>query len=200
MKSEHQDDFRLLTDCIDGKQEAWDEFVRCYSKLVYYSITKALRSHNCNLQHEDVEDIYNGLFLSLIENDYKKLRQFEGKRGCTLSSWIRLITIRHTIDFLRSQRKHISLDQEGDSTDPLIETVPDDNLPIEKQIEQSETERIFREAISELPSSDRLFMKLYYENELPPEEIAKIMHVSVNTIYSKKNRIREKIKKLFDER
>ncbi len=83
---------------------------------------------------------------------------------------------------------------------PLTERIPDKELPVKEQLELSENERILKKAMDELPSSDRFFVKLYYEKELSPEQIANIMHVSVNTIYSKNNRIREKIKNILKEK
>ena len=198
--SESFTDSKLLTDCISGKKEAWNSFVNQYSKLIFYSINKTLKLHNCNMQQEDVEDIYNSIFLSFMEKNYKKLRQFEGKHGCTLSSWVRLISIRQTIDFLRSRKHHVSMNEDRDDSRPLIETLADNSVSFEEQLEQSQTARALKDAIDSLHSSDRLFMKLYYEKELPPEEIAGIMNVSVNTIYSKKNRVQEKIKKILLDR
>ena len=194
------DDFSLLTKCIDGEQEAWDIFVKRYSKLVYHSILHTFKFHSFSSGEGEVEDIYNSIFLSLIENDYKKLRQFEGRGGCSLSSWIRLISVRGTIDFLRGRKNHLSLDEENETARPLIETLSDDNDSAEKKIERFETEQALRNAIDELPVSDKFFITLYYEKELSDEETAGIMNVSVNTIYSKKNRIREKIKKILVEK
>lgn len=195
--SNPHDDFKLLTECTSGNREAWDIFVKRYSKLVYYSITKTLKSYISYLPQEDVEDIFNNIFLSFIENNYKKLRQFEARHGCTLSSWVRLISIRYTIDFLRSQRKHISMNDDSNTRRPFIDTLPTNQVSFEKQIEFTETERAIKMAMDALPSSDKLFVKLHYEKELPPEEIASIMNISVNTVYSKKNRIKEKIKKIL---
>ena len=53
-------------------------------------------------------------------------------------------------------------------------------------------EEIKEKIIKELSAQDQLFLKLYYEKDLSPEEIAKNMNISVNTVYSKKARIREK--------
>ena len=108
---ETYDDFTLLKESIAGKQEAWEILVKRSSKLVYYSVNKTLKSYNHDLQEEDVADIHNSIFLSLLENNYKKLRQFKGKHGCSLSSWIRLISNRHTIDFLRSQKPHFLINK-----------------------------------------------------------------------------------------
>ncbi len=195
--SETSHDSSLLKECISGSKEAWDAFVERYSKLIYYSINKTLNMHANNLQQEDVEDIYSTVFVSFMDKNYKKLRQFEGRQGCTLSSWIRLITIRKTIDFLRSQKNLVSLNDDSDGTQPLIDKLPDNSTSFEEQIQQSQAGKALKEAIEALPSSDRLFMELFYEKELPPEEIARIMNVSTNTVYSKKNRVREKLKTIL---
>ena len=50
--------------------------------------------------------------------------------------------------------------------------------------------------VNNLNANDMLFLKLYYEKELPPEEIAEILNLTVSTVYSKKNRIREKLQKI----
>jgi RNA polymerase sigma-70 factor (ECF subfamily) len=194
------DDIGLLTKCINGEQASWDIFVKRYSKLVYHAVHHTLKLHSYTHKTEDIEDIHNSIFLSLIENDFRKLRQFEGRRGCSLSSWVRLISVRSTIDFLRSQKVHLSINGDSETAQPIIETLIDDRLSVEKQMEMAETERAFKDAINELSPSDKLFIRLYYEKELPEEEIAGIMHVSINTIYSKKNRIREKIKKILGDK
>ncbi len=187
------DDSNLINECISGKREAWDTFVSRFSKLIYHSIHKTLHSYSCALNQEDTEDVFNSIFLSFIENNYKKLRQFRGTRGCTLSSWVRLLTVRQTIDFLRQQKNNVACNSDTDFCLPFIRTLTDSTPSPADFMELAETEDILRTTIDSLPSSDRLFMKLYYEKELPAEKIAKIMNVSINTIYSKKNRTREKI-------
>jgi RNA polymerase sigma factor (sigma-70 family) len=189
------DDFRLITDCINGNPESWENFVKRYSRLVYHSILHTFKNYSFRHEIEDIEDIHNSIFLSLIENDFRKLRQFEAREGCSLSSWIRLISVRSTIDFLRNQNRHITFEKDFETIGQGIEMLPDSAMSADKQIELSEKQRIFKGAVNELPASDKLFMKLYYEKELSEEEIAHIMNVSISAIYSKKNRIREKIKK-----
>jgi len=198
--SDSSKDLRLLSECICGNKEAWDTFVTNYSKLIYYSINKTLKLHNNILSQDDVDDLFNGVFFSLLDNNYKKLRQFEGRDGCTLSSWIRLITINHTVDFLRGQKQHISIDDDSDDRQPLADRLTDRGTSFEDRLDEADTTRALKEAIEELPESDKLFMELFYEKELPPEEIAAIMNVSVNTVYSKKNRVREKLQKILIDR
>jgi DNA-directed RNA polymerase specialized sigma24 family protein len=50
--------------------------------------------------------------------------------------------------------------------------------------------------VKELNLNERLFYKLYYEDELPPMEIAEIMGREVSTVHSYNYRIKDKFKKI----
>ncbi|MEW6599801.1 MAG: sigma-70 family RNA polymerase sigma factor [Nitrospirota bacterium] len=195
--STSSDDSRLIKDCIDGNEEAWNNFIDRFSKLVYYSISRAVNPYNTNIDAEDIEDIYGQVFLSFIENNYKKLRQFEEGKGCTLSCWVRLISARHTIDYLRKKKRHVSLDNESDAGGMVKDTLRDSSPNVQAHIELSEQVKMMEEAIAELPSSDLLFIDLYYRRELPPEEVADILNITVSSVYSRKNRIQGKIEKIL---
>jgi RNA polymerase sigma factor (sigma-70 family) len=191
------DDSRLIKDCLNGKEESWHAFIDRFSRLVYYSINRAVNPYSANLDQEDIEDLYSEVFLSFIENNYKKLRQFEADKGCTLSSWVRLIAVRHTIDSLRKKKQHVSIDDESGTAGAMKESLRDNKPSAHDHMEISEHEKIMGKAIEELPSSDLLFIELYYKKELTPEEIASAMNISVSAVYSKKTRIREKLEKII---
>jgi DNA-directed RNA polymerase specialized sigma24 family protein len=57
--------------------------------------------------NEDTEDIYSSVFLSLIENNFKKLRQFRNKNACSLTTWLTIITSRMTIDYMRKDKRYL---------------------------------------------------------------------------------------------
>ncbi len=186
----------LLNTCIQGSKEAWDAFVEKYTKLIYHSINKTFRTYSADFLYHDKDDIHNSVFLSLIENDYRKLRQYEGKNGCTVSSWLALVTNRFTINHIKKAKrsKHIEGDPPGNVdvrervSNPQPQ--PGDELSVKESLE------ILKELVNNLKVDDKLFIKLYYEKELPPEEIAEILKCEVSTIYSRKNRIKEKLQKI----
>ena len=193
-------DSLLLRECLSGNRASWETFVKQFSRLVYHSVIKTLSLYGQSPSQEDVEDIYNGIFLSFIENNYGRLRKFEARRGCSLSSWIRLLSVRQTIDFLRKRRSLVSLDGNIAGASTLEETIADEHPSAEKQLEMDEDSGIMREIIESLPPADKLFLRLYYDRQFPPERIAGIMHVSINTVYSRKKRVHEKLRKLFESR
>jgi RNA polymerase sigma-70 factor (ECF subfamily) len=186
----------LLKECIKGDKKAWDLFVEKYTKLVYNTILKTLQMYHSDFLYQDLEDIHNNIFLSLIEDDYKKLRQYKGINGCTVSSWIMVITTNTTLNFIKRNKTSISLDDPLGEERSLRDTISDPQPSVIKQMEESEQSEILREIMDGLGSDDKLFLKYYYEEELSPEEIAGIMNLSAGAIYSKKSRIIEKLKKI----
>jgi DNA-directed RNA polymerase specialized sigma24 family protein len=99
----------LIARCIQGNKDAWRDFICRYSSLVYYIIQKVLYGSHCDAAREEIDDLHNDIFLSIIDNNGKKLSQYEGKNGCTVSSWVRMIAVRSTIDYLRKKRDTLSL-------------------------------------------------------------------------------------------
>jgi len=86
----------LIAGCVKGDKTSWNEFVQQYSNLVYHTIRKTLTLHHADSRDQVVEDLYQEVFLSLLKDDSKKLRQFRGDRGCSLASW--LSTLSHKFD------------------------------------------------------------------------------------------------------
>src|SRR5512146_3017534 len=112
----------LLAGCIRADKASWDTFVLQYSALVYYTIRKTIGLHHAKLNDEFIEDLYLEFFVSILREDFKKLRQFKGDRGCTLASWLRLVAARLTIDFLRKQETPAArLGDDVSTTEPDLE-------------------------------------------------------------------------------
>ncbi len=189
----------LLTACIQGDKKAWYIFVEKYTDLVYHTIHKTLNIYHPEFLYQELEDIHNSIFLSLIDNDYKKLRQYKGINGCTVSSWIRIIATNSVLNFIKKGSKiHVSFEDTSDENEKktLTDTISDPQPSVIEKITESEQAALLVELMEGLKSNDRLFLKYYYEEELPPEEIAEIMNITVSAIYSKKSRIIDKLKKI----
>ncbi|MFQ5965379.1 MAG: RNA polymerase sigma factor [Candidatus Scalinduaceae bacterium] len=186
----------LLNACIQANKEAWDAFVEKYTNLIYHTINKTLKSYYTDYLYQDSSDIHNNVFLSLIENDYKKLRQYKGLNGCTVSSWLMVVTTNFTLNFIKKQKQHIPIEDNTTDNMDVIERVSNPQQQPDEELSKKEYGEIFKDLINDLEANDKLFLKLYYEKEFPPEEIAEILNLTVSTVYSKKNRIREKLKKI----
>jgi RNA polymerase sigma factor (sigma-70 family) len=178
----------LIAGCLRSEKAAWDSFVLQYSNLVYHTIKKTLSLHHAEPHADLVEDLYQEFFLSLLRDDYKKLRQFRGTQGCSLASWLRLLTARLTIDFLRKQAPTA-----GGVARAMSHQSPDPAEPLLNEQQES----LLNQAIQTLSPRDRILLDLCYRQALGSEEIARLLRTSVNAVYTQKNRVLEKIREVL---
>jgi RNA polymerase sigma factor (sigma-70 family) len=181
--------------CIRHDKEAWDAFVEKYSRLISHSIVRTLKRYSFSLENQIIEDLFNTVFLSLLEDKCRKLRQFRWK--CSLSSWLHLISVHTTIDFLRKQRQDISLN--GDKMDEvsLKDKIKNGNPLADEVVERKEEKAIFEQIKKSLTSREQFFIELYYRRGLIPSEISKILNTTENNVYQLKNVVRKKMKDIL---
>ena len=200
-QTDHADQKQLLIDCWNKRRGAWEKFVAQYSRLIYYSIQRASQIKSYPVTPDEVEDLFHEIFELLIRDDCKKLRQFRGDRGCTVATWLRTIATRHVLDHVRrSGRTYLRVDFESESEEVLRESsMQDPALTPEEMLLIKEREEIVGQAIAELSEDDRRFVELYYLRELPPEDVAQALRVTVSTVYSRVNRLKSKISEKIEK-
>jgi RNA polymerase sigma factor (sigma-70 family) len=196
MDSGNLSEKELLSACIQGSKEAWDAFVEKYTNLTYHTINKTFKTNTSDFFYQDITDIHNNVFLSLMENDYRKLKQYEGKNGCTVSSWLLVVTRNLALNYIKKLKTYIPLEDDTSDSANVIETVPDPQQQPDEELSKKESWEMLKELIKDLNSKDVLFLKLCYEEELPPEEIAEMLSITVNNVYTRKKRIRENLIKI----
>jgi RNA polymerase sigma-70 factor (ECF subfamily) len=181
-------DLDLLSHVLAQEQDAWKELIRRYRGLIFRCITKVLCKYESVLSNEDVNEIFSEVCFNLVRNDMKKLRAYDPARGCKLGSWIGLITINTSYDHLRVTARQPMLDRiEG-----VIERVDCQPGPLDNLLEKERWNHL-NSLASDFSDKDRRFLELYYGRGLKPSEVARVMKISVKTVYSKKNKIRNKL-------
>jgi RNA polymerase sigma factor (sigma-70 family) len=187
------EDQRLLAACLTGDREAVAVFVRRFSGLVYYAVRYVLTSKGISFSTDDLEDLHNAVFLYLLEDNGKKLSQYQGKNGCSLASWLRVVTVRRVLNHMRDHHVQSTVPQK----EVFLEDLPDpdwEDLGPIALMEQAERMRFLRDAIQLLPPRDRLCIKLYFEDGLSLESIASTLNISVQTVYTLKYRAVQRLR------
>lgn len=190
----------LLKKCLHGDRDAWYAFVIKYSNLIYHSLYQTFKAKNFLFNSQVTDDLYQDVFLSLVKDKFKKLRQFEGKNNCSLASWLRMIASRTAIDFIRSHKSNISLESASADGDDLIETLSNERELPDKSIEKLEWYQLLRGLIEGLSPKDRYLFELWVNQELPDREIAQILNLSIDSVYMRKNRLKEKLKAIINKK
>src|SRR5438874_1748281 len=131
---------------------------------------------------------YERLIISCV---VKKLRQYDAARGFRIASFLGLVATNATIDHLRARQ--------ADAT-PLDEVIEDyASLRAEAPrdaVEAREEAELARAALAQLSGEERAFVVDCFRDERSPEELARSLGVTTNTVYSRKFKIREKLQKI----
>lgn len=196
MDAEKFTEKELLDACMNGCEKSWDEFVDRYTNLIYHTIRQVLNTYRIELRTQQKNDIHNNLLLFLIDDDYKKLRQYDGRNNCSVSSWLRVVTSNFVLNVVKKQKSQVPLNStteralEMEALSGCREQRPEEGLL------GKEHKELLDELVSGLNANDMLFVDLLYKKELTPESIAEILSTSINNVYSKKARIKKKLIKI----
>ena len=189
-----------LLQAVLGKDDrAWQELLRRFRALIFRCIARVACRYHALVGNEDINEIFSEVCLSFLRDDMRKLRAYDPSRGSRLGSWLGLLAINATYDFLRQATRRpalVHLDPlDGQSSDPLCEQPAQGPSALDDLIEK-ERWGLLNGLLADFSSRDRRFIELYYGNGLAPEEVATVMGISVKTVYSKKHKLHMRLAQL----
>jgi RNA polymerase sigma-70 factor (ECF subfamily) len=155
-------DLELIKEFKEGNDKAFNYLVLRYQEKIYWVVRRLLSDH------DEADDVVQDVFIKV----YHSLHSFKG--DSSFYTWLYRIAINLSLNELRRKktRKTFSLD------DAVMQHESHDALPLE-QMERKEQTRLIKEAIEKLPEKQKKVFLLRYYEELPYEEIAKILKTSV---------------------
>lgn len=173
------------------RDRLWGEFVRRYERLIISCVVKALRRYGATFSRDDLDDLTGDVWLTLLRDDMRKLRQYDSARGFRIASFLGLVATNATIDHLRARQA------EATPLDDVIEDWASLRAePARDSVVAREEEEIARAALAQLSVDEREFVVGCFREERSPEELARELGVTTNTVYSRKFKIREKLQKI----
>jgi RNA polymerase sigma-70 factor (ECF subfamily) len=184
------DDAALLKAVLARDEAAWRELIRRYGALMVRCISKVASRYRA-LSSDAVGEIFSDLTVNLLRDDMRRLRAFDPARGAKLGSWLGLLAIHTSYDFLRQLARRPMLDRLERSIDR-----PQASPTALEQLIEEERWSHLRRLVTGLSAKDRRFVELYYGDSLQPEQVASAMTISVKTVYSKKNKLQRKLLRL----
>ena len=176
----------LVERAKDGDSKAWNSLFGGTKDMVYFTALKLCGNKT------DAEDIVQETYIKAVKN-ISSLTAPEA-----FVSWMRMIAVNVSRDYLAKKSPTVFGSDESDAL--LINTpeVEEDFLPAE-YASRRETARIIMRIIDSLPEKQRATVILYYYNQVPVAEIARIMNVSENTVKSRLNYARVQIKEQVED-
>jgi len=193
----------FLNKCVKKDKFAWDRFTDKYSNLVYKYIVKTLNRYSFIFQNGEVDEIFNNIFLALLDEDCRRLRNFRGQNEYSFLAYLREITFHITVDFLREQRRFIDLEK--------IQNCISTN-DISTKVDYRDLSSIISKLKDELPERHKYLFKLIYEEDLNSSQIAEIININLNALHqltfrmvkniikiAKKNNLYQELKLFINE-
>lgn len=156
------DELQLIDDFKNGNEQAFNLLVHRYKEKVYWIVRRLLPDH------DEADDVTQNVFIKV----YHSLPSFKG--DSSFYTWIYRIAVNLSLNEIRRKklRKTFSINEE------IHQIRSTDVLPLE-QMENDERTQHIRDAIELLPEKQKKVFLLRYYEELPYEEIAKILKTSV---------------------
>ncbi len=153
-----------------------------YKERLYWHIRRMV------LVHEDADDVLQNTFIKI----YRGVLQFEGKSK--LYTWLYRIATNEAITFLQSRSRHSTqtIDQEDGAslTQRLRADTWFDGDALQLQLQ---------EATAQLPEKQRVVFSLRYYDEMPYEEMARVLDTSVGALKASFHHAVKKIETYFRE-
>jgi RNA polymerase sigma factor (sigma-70 family) len=212
----------LIKNCLENpaNEVAWAEFVRRFNSIIRKNIIKTLQTRlsegfDPNLVPEDhrVDDLVQGVYVRLIQDNRQALRKFKGEFHTSIYSYLTAIAVNVVRDYCREihaiKRPQIavSLDSLLGETGDLVWTKGNstqEESQLAEVMDEEEQEIVLKlidEAFRRVPKwknrdRDVLMLKLRIINGLKLKEIDKLMGLGLSTvtISSIVNRTLKKIK------
>lgn len=168
-----------------------EELTQLYEKT--YSSVYAL-AYSIVKNEQDACDLAQDTYLSAFTN-VDKLKDIE-----KFDKWVIQIAANKCKDFLR-KKKPTLFSQVGEDDEDFVNDIPDssDAFKPDAVIENKEKKEIIKNILYSLPEDQRLCLVLYYGQELKISEIAASLGISENTVKSRLNYGKKKMKEQVEE-
>ncbi|MCF6401378.1 sigma-70 family RNA polymerase sigma factor [Chitinophaga filiformis] len=158
----HQDDKTLLATYRDPatKEKGFTCIIQKYQERLYWHIRRLV------LDHDDANDVLQNVFVKV----WKNLEGF--REDAQLYTWLYKIATNECLTFLEKQKKNNSVSLSD------VETGLSNTLKADAQFDPNKLEWKLQKAILALPEKQRIVFNLRYYDEMPYEEMSRVLDTS----------------------
>ena len=176
-------DTRLVRECSNGNEDAWDALIEKYKRLIYSIPVKY------GFNSDDANDIFQAVCLELL-SELPKLRKPKA-----LPKWLIQVTS-HKCFHRRRQQQRTEVPDE-------VEQRPEETVPsqTERILREAEDEQKLRDALSALaPRCRQLVEMLFFEEPARPyKDVAASLGIATGSIGFIRQRCLERLRKQLAE-
>ncbi|ACU57685.1 RNA polymerase sigma-70 factor, ECF subfamily [Chitinophaga sp. YR627] len=157
-----QDDKALLAIYRDPatREKGFTYIIQKYQERLYWHIRRLV------LDHDDANDVLQNVFVKV----WKNLEGF--REDAQLYTWLYKIATNECLTFLEKQKKNNSVSLSD------VETGLSNTLKADAQFDPNKLEWKLQKAILGLPEKQRIVFNLRYYDEMPYEEMSRVLDTS----------------------
>ena len=159
----------------DTKEKAFRSLLSNYQERLYYHVRRYV--HN----HEDANDILQNTFIKT----WNAIGQFQG--NSTIYTWLYRIATNECLTFLEQQKRKSSISFSD------VEEGLSNKIKAEDNFDANRLEWKLQLAIQHLPEKQRIVFNLRYYDEMPYEEMSKVLETSEGALKASYHHAAKKI-------
>ncbi|MCR9232482.1 MULTISPECIES: RNA polymerase sigma factor [Gimesia] len=181
-------DKNLLKRCLAEEPGAWKDFVDRFIGLFTHVIHHTAHARSIRVTDNDIDDLLSEVFLVLLANDYRVLRNFRGQSS--LATYLTVVSRRVIVKKMVERRMAEALGHV--STSSRIERVSDEQTRQQQALEDQEE---IQNMIRQLPPADAQIVEQYHLQGKSYQQISSDLDIPENsigpTLTRARNRMRE---------
>ena len=161
------------------KEQAFTGIVKKYQEKLYWHIRRMVVSH------DDADDVLQNMFIKV----WKGLENF--REDSQLYTWLYRIATNESLTFLNQQKKRKAITIDDD------ENGLSNKLKSESNFDANKLEWKLQLGIQSLPEKQRLVFNLRYYDEMPYEEMSRVLDTSEGALKASYHHAAKKIEEFI---
>ena len=187
----NEDLFIFLDHCCKKDRKAWEVFVNRYGIIIYHYIIRTLKRYGLDYQDYEVDDIFNSVFLELLNEDCKRLKDFRRKEGNSFLAYLRMICFRIIARYINERESFVAMGDVGQIIPEKGDYGGGESMDLKEII------LILKE---NLPKRYLYLFKLIYEEGLDFDEIAELLNMKLKSVYQLKIEMIKNIQRIAKQK
>ena len=161
------------------REKAFTEIVKKYQQRLYWHIRRML------VDHEDSNDVLQNVFIRV----WNALAGF--REDAQLYTWLYRIATNECLTFIEQQKRRASV--------PLdeVEAGLSNKIRADKDFDANKLEWKLQLAIQQLPEKQRVVFTLRYYDEMPYEEMSRVLETSAGALKASYHHAAKKIEEFI---
>jgi RNA polymerase sigma factor (sigma-70 family) len=148
----------------DTKEKAFTAIIKKYQEKLYWHVRRMV------VEHEDANDVLQNVFIR-VWNGLENFRE-----DAQLYTWLYRIATNECLSFLEQQKKKSTLSLDDS------ESALSNKLVADKHFDPNKLEWKLQVAIQQLPEKQRVVFTLRYYDEMPYQEMSRVLDTSEGSL------------------